>query len=172
MKYPVSRPHPYLLLHAMWTFDIEQTPSWEQGCHTYRLLFAYKRGKNVALMASTVISNIKINRPRVYFANFYRTRIQEFNLCGLSVWFVIQFTRDTPMIMYLYIVCALIYMYVKCSYSITFHSGPCAVQAKEAMDLEPWAGDQVGPDCKLSSRMLYGRLCDDRTRVLLVYFYM
>ena len=106
----------------------------------------------------------------MYFVNFYRTRIQEFNLCGFSVWFVIQFTRDTPMIMYLYIVCALIYVFVKCS--LLFHYGPCAVQAKEAMDLEPWAGGQVGPDCKLSSRMLYGRLCDDCTRVLLVYLYM
>ena len=87
--------------------------------------------KNVALMASTVISNIKINRPRVYFVNFYRTRIQEFNLCGLSVWFVIQFTRVIPMIMYLYIVCALIYVFVKCSllfHYIPFWSMCCAGQ--------------------------------------------
>ena len=48
---------------------------------------------------------------------------RSFESLPVSVWFVIQFTRDTPIIMYLYIVCARIcmYIYVKCSYSI-----PCA----------------------------------------------
>ena len=32
------------------------------------------------------------------------------------------------------------------------------VQAQEAVDLEPWAGGQVGPDCKLSAaRMWYDK---------------
>ena len=46
------------------------------------------------------------------------------------------------------------------------------LQAKEAMDLEPWAGGQIGPDRKLLTRMLYDRLCDDHTHVLLAYLYM
>ena len=28
---------PYILLHAVWTFDIEPISSWEHGRHTYRL---------------------------------------------------------------------------------------------------------------------------------------
>ena len=79
---------------------------------------------------------------------------RSFESLPVSVWFVIQFTRDTaksitaPIIMYLYIVCALtyMYMYVKFAY---MYSIPCAMKAKEAMDLESWTGGQVGPDCKL-----------------------
>ena len=31
------------------------------------------------------------------------------------------------------------------------------MQAQEAVDLEPWAGGQVGPDCRLSARMWYDK---------------
>ena len=52
-----------------------------QGRHTYRLLLL---GENVRFITLTVVSNIKINSPCVYFTKFYRTRNQEFNFCGLS----------------------------------------------------------------------------------------